>query len=206
MPPNMFFKIGKLFLYPLLFVSHGTIRLAIVSQHLPLHIVCLINLSVIQVHGEIICRRHVRHVVVIACHHRVTGQIRTDIIIFEPEQRIWGSLSTKIISPHEHRAQSRDFRTECRSPLVEIRTLLYIITGNFSRGNIAGIHTRPPVLLLVIYMITFQQFFHVHLITRSKRLVAIQFILVCRNLSRQQQVEQIRKQVYMACRRLHRII
>ena len=180
--------------------------LAILSQRTSEHVCRLVYLSLISVHGEIVVEGHNGSIIEIAGHHGLLVEERFKIAVFNPEKRIFGCFSTKVIIPHHHRTKAYNLTTESGIGLVIIGTLLEVIHLYLSRRDIAVVHSDLTIFLFVEDVIVVENGFHGHLCRIAEDLIAIQPIFIHRYIAIESEFEYVCEEVQLLVNGFHGIV
>ena len=190
----------------LLFFGQSRIVRTILRQRLTQHVVGLVNLTQVTVHREVILHRHRCGIVQIRGHHRLTTQERLQIGVLHPEQRIFRSLTAKVVLAYHHRTHGLYLAVERRVGIIEISTLFQVIHLHLCRGNITVVNTQLAVTLFIEDVIVVQHGPHLNLGRIGKHLVTVQAIFIDGDVAVQRQFEDIGKQVQLFVNRLYRVV
>ena len=131
--------------------------LAVLCNGKVTHVHGLVYLSIVATFLEIIVERHCRNIVAAACHHFLLCQIWCNIIIVEPEQRVFGNLGTELTGTVQYGANGCYAFSICTSALVIKVALLDKIAQYLGAWNIALSNGNCIVLLLVVYAVVVEE-------------------------------------------------
>ena len=147
-------------------------------KRLAQHVGRLVNLSLIEVHREIIVHTHRSSIVQVAGHDDLLGKERCQIIITDPEKRIFDFAVTEVIFTIHNRAEGYDLAVKRRSPLIVIGTFLEVIAFHLTGGDVAVVEPDTMIRTFIEDVVVVEKLQRLHPRRIRKHLIAVHTVVI----------------------------
>lgn len=178
-----------------LFGEKAIVALILVDEYTVLEVLRFVDVALVECLGEVVVGTHCSSIVIVGGVEDKLSQIGRNVLIFEPEE---GRLSERaeVATSGAHRAEGCDLRAESACVLVVVGALLEKVDGNLVGRQVGIIDTHTAVLDLVEELVTIHQLLCRYLVLGAEIFVAVEGVVVCLDLSTENEFEEIDKEVF----------
>lgn len=170
----------------------------------------LVDVALVHAEVEVVVDRILRQVVVVGKEDVLLGEVRADLVVFDPEHRVF-RLAAEIARTVQHGAYGHDARLHAVGAAVELPFLKDVVVEHLPRGDVGllddvfRVALSAPLALLVVDAEAVEHLGDVDLVLVGEDLAAVE-IFIGRELAVDNEAEYDAEQVLLAVDHILRII